>query len=95
MTDENKEILRRINDFSAQVLADVDAQNTQVSFQLEKLRPIMEEIAVEKGMSLEDVFILYMDLQSEATLKRELEFQKELQDIKDPNMGGNFHFDIN
>ena len=94
MTDENKEILRRINDFSAKALADVDAQNTQVSFQLEKLRPIMEEIAVEKGMSLEDVFILYMDLQSEATLKRELEFQKELQDINVPNMGGNFHFDI-
>lgn len=94
MTEENKEILRRINEYSAQALADVDAQNTQVSFQLEKLRPIMEQIAQEKNMSLEDVFILYMDLQSEATLKREQEFQKELQDINDPNMGGSFRFDI-
>jgi len=92
MTEENKEILRRINEYSAKALADIDAQNTQVSYQLDKLRPIMEEIAKEKNMSLEDMFILYMDLQSEATVKREQEFQKELEGLGDPGMAQNFRF---
>lgn len=35
---------------------------------LDKLRPIMEEIAAEQGVSVEDVLVRYMDLQSEAAL---------------------------
>lgn len=92
MTEENKEILRRINAYSEKVLADIDAQNTQVSYQLDKLRPIMEEIASEKGMTLEDVFILYLDLQSEANVKLEAEFQKDLEDLGD--IGSGFRFDV-
>lgn len=38
----------------------------------------MEEIAKEKGMSVEDVFILYMDLASEVAVKAEAQFQSEL-----------------
>lgn len=40
----------------------------------------MEEIAKEKGMALEDVFILYMDLASEVAVKAEEQFQAELKD---------------
>ena len=80
MTDEQRELLRRINDYSQIALSDIYAQTTQVSYQLDKLRPIMEEIAAEKGISMEEMFILYMDLQSEATVKNELEFQKELDE---------------
>ena len=66
MTDENRKILERINSYAENVLGEIDPQKIQVSVQLEKLKPVMEEIAAEKDMSLEDVFILYMDLQSEA-----------------------------
>lgn len=80
MTAENAEILYRINSYAEKTLSDIDPQKTPVSYQLETLKPVMEEIAKEKGMTLEDVFILYMDLASEASLKAEAQFQSELQD---------------
>lgn len=83
MTDENRAILKRINDYSEKVLGDIDPQKVPVSAQLEKLRPIFQEIADEKGMSLEDVFILYMDIQSEATCATEAKLQEDLKDLND------------
>ena len=83
MTPENKEILDRINAYAEEVLADIDPQKTRISFQLDKLRPIMQEIADEKGMSIEDVFILYMDLASEASVEAENHLQATLDDDGD------------
>lgn len=81
MTDENRKILERINAYSEQVLGDIDPQKVQVSAQLEKLKPIMQEIADEKGITLADVFILYMDLQSEASVKSQQKLNDSLSDI--------------
>lgn len=85
MTPEDKKILDKINEYAEKVLADIDPQKTQVSFQLDKLKPIMEEIAKELNIPVEDVFIKYMDLQSEASIGREHEF---LQKIGDPSKFG-------
>lgn len=79
MTPENAEILYRINTYAEKALADIDPQKTRISYQLEVLRPVMEEIAKEKGMSVEDVFILYMDLASEVAVKAETQFQDEFK----------------
>lgn len=79
MTPENAEILYRINTYAEKALADIDPQKTRISYQLEVLRPVMEEIAKEKGMSIEDVFILYMDLASEVAVKAETQFQDEFK----------------
>ena len=49
--------------------------------QLDKLKPIMQEIADEKGMKLEDVFILYMDLQTEASVLSNNKLKETLQDV--------------
>lgn len=84
MTEENKKILERINNYAEKVMGDIDPQKVQVSVQLDKLRPIMEEIAKEQNKSLEDIFILYMDLQSEASFLTEQKLQNELKDL---NMG--------
>ncbi|MBR1931989.1 MAG: hypothetical protein IJ833_11090 [Lachnospiraceae bacterium] len=84
MTDEQKSLLARINGYAENVLGDIDPQKVPVSTQLEKLKPIMQEIATEKNMSLEDLFILYMDLQSEAACASEQKLRDELQDL---NMG--------
>ena len=65
MTEKNAKILQRINTYAEEKLADIDPQKTPVSVQLETLKPIMQTIADEEGMSLEDMFILYMDLASE------------------------------
>ena len=81
MTEEERVILKRINDYAEKVLGDSDPQKVQVSLQLEKLRPIMQEIADEKGLSLTDVFILYMDIQSEAACASDKKLREELQDI--------------
>lgn len=83
MTDENRKILERINAYAEEVMGDIDPQKVQVSVQLDKLRPIMETIAKEKGMSLEDFFILYMDLQSEASCLSDKKLRDELQDLND------------
>ena len=83
MTDENRAILKRINDYAEQVMGDIDPQKVPVSAQIEKLKPVMQEIADEKNMALEDMFILYMDIQSEASCATQQKLSEELQDLND------------
>lgn len=83
MTDENRAILKRINDYAEQVMGDIDPQKVPVSAQIEKLKPIMQEIADEQNMALEDMFILYMDIQSEASCATQQKLSEELQDLND------------
>ena len=79
MTQEDKKILQRINDYANEVMPDIDPQKTQVSVQLEKLKPIMETIAAEQGISLEDMFIKYMDLASEMAVTSEQELKNAME----------------
>nr|WP_296486731.1 hypothetical protein [uncultured Acetatifactor sp.] len=88
MTEENRKILERINTYAENTLGEIDPQKVQVSVQLEQLKPVMEEIAAEKGISLEDMFILYMDLQSEASCATNQKLKDSLQDINDGFDGG-------
>ncbi len=88
MTNENRQLLERIHKFAENVLGEIDPQKVPVSMQLEKLKPVMEELAKEKGMSLEDVFILYMDLQTEASVASNNKLKETLQDINDGSDGG-------
>ena len=85
MTSENKEILDRINAYAEEALADIDPQKTRISFQLEALKPVRQEIADEKGMSIEDIFILYMDLASESSVEAENQLQATLDEDSDAN----------
>ena len=91
MTAEDKKMLDRINEYADQVLKDVDPQNTRVSFQLDKLKPIMEEIAKERNTTTEDVFIQYMDMASQVTAANQTKFQNtvgnmtQYGDIQDLN----------
>ena len=88
MTDEHRELLARINSYAENALGEIDPQKVQVSVQLEKLKPVLEEIAAEKGISLEDMFILYMDLQSEASIATSKKLEESLQDLNDGFDGG-------
>ena len=80
MTSEEREMFTRIREYADEALKDFDTdpQKTPISFQLQKLRPVMQEIAMEKRMSVEDVFIKYMDLASEDAVEREKQFQESL-----------------
>ncbi len=83
MTKEQREMLTRINEYAEKVMPDIDPQKTPISYQLDKLTPIMKEIAEEKQMALSDIFIEYMDLASEAALDMENKLQESLKDIED------------
>ncbi len=80
LSGEDREMLERINAYSEQVLGDIDPQKTRISYQLEKLKPVMEEIAAEKNLSLEDVFIKYMDLASIVSAKENELLKNELDE---------------
>lgn len=80
LSEEDKDMLARINAYSEKVLGDIDPQKTRVSFQLDKLKPVMQEIADEKGLSLEDVFIKYMDLASIVSAKQDAMLKEDLDE---------------
>ena len=83
MTQDDKKILERINAFANEVMPDIDPQKTQVSVQLEKLKPIMQTIADEQGITLEDMFIKYMDLASEMAIITEQKMKNSLDMFTD------------
>ena len=78
MTAQDREFLDRINKYAEEVLKDIDPQNTHVSEQLEKLRPVMDELAGEMNLPIEDVFIKYMDLASEQGVEAENKYREDL-----------------
>ncbi len=82
MTAEEREMFDRIRKYADEALQDFDTdpQKTPISFQLQKLRPIMQELAMEKQMPVEDIFIKYMDLASEDAVEREKRFQEKMED---------------
>lgn len=80
LRNEDRSFLTRINAYSEKVLADIDPQNTPISFQLEKLKPVMQELADEKHMVLEDVFIKYMDLASVVAAKQDQKLKEQLNE---------------
>lgn len=85
MTAEDRKLLARINKYAEEVLAAIEPQKVQVGAQLEKLKPVLQEIADEQGISLEDVFIRYMDLQSEAACLTDSKMREEFKDEFQPD----------
>ena len=82
MNAEERVFLDRINHYAEQALKDIDPQKTQISVQLDRLKPIMEMLAGEMQLPVEDVFIKYMDLASEASI----EMDGKLKERLDPDM---------
>lgn len=80
LSEEDKEMLSRINAYAEKVLGDIDPQKTRISFQLDQLKPVMQEIADEKKMNLEDVFIKYMDLASIVSAKQDAMLKEDLEE---------------
>ena len=86
MSNDDMIFLGKINKYAEEVLGDIDPQKVQISVQLDKLRPIMQQLAMEYSMPVEDVFIKYMDLASEAGVKAQEDFKAK--------MGPDFDFEI-
>lgn len=80
LTEEDKAMLSRINAYAEDVLGGIDPQKTRISFQLEQLKPVMQEIADEKNISIEDVFIKYMDLASVVSARQDAMLKEDLKE---------------
>lgn len=80
ISPQDKAMLDRINTYAEQVLGDIDPQKTRISFQLDKLKPIMQEIADENNMKLEDVFIKYMDLASVVSARQNARLKEDFDE---------------
>lgn len=85
MTDQ--EFLDRINKYSEEVLKDIDPQNTKISAQLDKLMPVMNDLAKELNIPLEDVFIRYMDLASMQKVDMNEKFKQTMADAGVTDLG--------
>ncbi len=81
MTEQDKEFLDRITSYANDVCADIDPQKTQISVQLERLMPIMKDLAKEYNSTPEEIFIKYMDLATEAMAKTEEKLQDTLKNM--------------
>lgn len=88
MTAEDREFLGIIYEFAEKVLGEIDPdpQKTPISEQIQALRPILQELAMKEKKPVEDIFIKYMDLASEAAVERERDFKAK--------MGPDVDFDI-
>ncbi len=85
MTEQDRKFLERINLYAEDVLGDIDPQKTQVSVQLEKLKPLMEIIAKEENTTVEEVFIHYMDVASDFAVLNQQDFQMTYEEEGKPH----------
>ncbi|MCR5278078.1 MAG: hypothetical protein K6E19_01430 [Lachnospiraceae bacterium] len=78
MEQNDKYIYDKVSEYADKVLDGIDPQKVQISFQLEKLKPVMEELAKELNTTSEDIFIRYMDAASFMSAENEKKFQSTL-----------------
>lgn len=78
MENVNKYIYDTITKYADDVLNGIDPQKVQISYQLEKLKPKMEELSKELNMPVEDIFINYMDSASGVSVDNEKKFQSTM-----------------
>ena len=79
MTNEDREFLNTIMEYADEVMPDIDPQKVRISEQIEKLRPILQQLAMKHKMSVEDTFIKYMDLATEHAIKYHNEMNKQFK----------------
>ncbi len=82
LSEEDKDILNRISAYSASVIGEVEPGEVRISEQLKVLKPVMQEIADEKKIPLEDIFIRYMDLASLVLAKKDQQFKEDTKDFQ-------------
>ena len=91
MTKEDREFLGQIMAYADEVIGDVDPEKVRISEQLDKLRPILQKLAMVYKMPVEDVFIKYMDLATEAALEKNKQFEDDYKEILGENPRPKFY----
>ena len=81
MTDQDRIFLDKINTYADQVMPDIDPQKVRISEQIEKLRPILQELAMQEKDSVENIFIRYMDLATEASVEYDKKMNQDFDGV--------------
>ena len=81
MNAEDREMLTRIMNYADEVMPDIDPEKVRISEQIDKLRPILQQLAMEKAMPVEEIFIRYMDLATENAIEYEQKMKADFGDI--------------
>ena len=81
MTDKDRIFLDKINTYADQVMPDIDPQKVRISEQIEKLRPILRELAMQEKDSVENIFIRYMDLATEASVEYDKKMNQDFDGV--------------
>lgn len=81
MTDKDRIFLDKINTYADQVMPDIDPQKVRISEQIEKLRPILQELAMQEKDSVENIFIRYMDLATEASVEYDKKMNQDFDGV--------------
>ena len=81
LNEDDRELLNRVSAYSEKVLGEVSPEQMRISEQLDKLKPVMQELAEERKTSLENIFIQYMDLASLVLARKEEKFKEDMQDF--------------
>jgi len=84
MTSEDREFLDTIMKYADEVMPDIDPQKVRISEQIDKLRPILQELAMKHKMSVEDTFIKYMDLATEHAIKYQNQMNEQFKEAFSP-----------
>ena len=85
MTKEDREFLGKIAAYADEVMGDIDPEKVRISEQIDKLRPVMQELAMIHKMPVEEVFIKYMDLATEAAIEKNNKFEEDYREILGDN----------
>ncbi|MBQ4529203.1 MAG: hypothetical protein IJA36_01135 [Lachnospiraceae bacterium] len=75
---DKENILTRVNAYADQVLPERDPSKVPIRVQLDALKPEMEKLAKEFELSVEDIFIIYMDMNTETVANAESQLQSKL-----------------
>ncbi len=79
LTAQNKKtILDRVNVYADTVLPERDPSKVPIRVQLDALKPEMEKLAEEFNVSVEDIFIAYMDMNTETVAEADAKVQAQL-----------------
>lgn len=75
---DKKAILNRVNVYDDTVLPERDPSKVPIRVQLDALKPEMEKLAEEFNVSVEDIFIAYMDMNTETVAEADAKIQEQL-----------------
>jgi len=86
LSAKDRKLLERISNYAEEVMPNIDPQKVRISEQLDKLMPILKQIAEEENEPVENIFIKYMDIASVASIETNKKIKAKLDENNELNI---------